>query len=198
MTSFAYAEIFRPLAHRRAILYDIGISLLGSAVIAIASQLSFYLPASPVPVTAQTFAVLLVGAFLGRRRAVMAIAAYLAEGALGLPVFAAGRGGMLVFAGITGGYLAGFIAAGFITGYLAEAGWDRRFWMTVLAMSLGDLAIYAVGVPWVTMFVGFDRAILIGFLVFLPGDILKILVASLLLPSGWKLLNRKRGNLKGY
>lgn len=198
MTSFAYAEIFRPLAHRRAILYDIGISLLGSAVIAVASQLSFYLPASPVPVTAQTFAVLLVGAILGRRRAVVAVIAYLLAGALGLPIFAAGKGGILVFAGITGGYLVGFIAAGFITGYLAEAGWDRRFWMTVLAMSLGDLSIYIVGVPWIATFVGFQKALLTGFLVFLPGDIIKIFIASLILPSGWKLLDRKRKNLKGY
>jgi biotin transport system substrate-specific component len=198
MTSFAYAEIFRPLANRRAMVYDIGVSLLGSVVIALCAQLSFYLPASPVPVTAQSFAVLLTGAILGRRRAVMAVIAYLAWGSLGMPVFAAGKAGFGVFFGITGGYLIGFVAAGFITGFLAEAGWDRRFWMTALAMTLGDLAIYVIGVPWLAAFVGWDKAILTGFLVFLPGDLLKILVASLILPSGWKLLNRKRKNLQGY
>lgn len=198
MTSFAYAEILRPINYRKAVLYDIAVSILGSAVIALASQVAFYLPFSPIPVTAQTFAVLMVGAILGRKRAVMAIAAYLLEGAAGLPVFAGGNAGILVFGGITGGYLIGFIGAAFVTGFLAEAGWDRRFWTTVLAMVLGNLVIFLVGVPWFATFVGVHKALSMGLLVFLPGDIFKIIIASLLLPSGWKLLDRKKKNLKAY
>lgn len=198
MTSFAYAEIFRPLNFRKAVLYDIGVSILGSVVIALASRVAFYLPFSPVPVTAQTLVVLMVGAILGRRRAVMAVSAYLLEGFAGLPVFAGGNAGFAAISGITGGYLIGFLGAAFVTGFLAEAGWDRRFWTTVLAMVLGNLVIFLVGVPWLAAFVGIDKALSMGLLVFLPGDILKVILAALLLPSGWKLLDRKKKNLQAY
>ncbi len=198
MTSFAYAELLRPTTRGRALLYDIGIAICGSIVIALASRIAFYLPLSPVPVTGQTFAVLLVGAILGRKRAVMAVAAYLTEGAMGLPVFAGGAAGIGILGGLTGGYLIGFLAAGFITGYLAESGWDRRFLTTVLAMIFGNLAIYIFGVSWLAAFIGIDKALYAGLLVFLPGDILKIIAASLLLPVGWKLLDRKKKNPASY
>jgi len=198
MMSFAYAEILRPATRGKALLYDIGMAICGSVAIALASQIAFYLPFSPVPVTAQTFAVLLVGTILGRKRAVMAVAAYLAEGAIGLPVFAAGKAGIVVFGGVTGGYLIGFLAAGFVTGFLAEAGWDRRFRTTVLAMIFGNLAIYIFGVSWLAAFIGIEKALYAGLLVFLPGDVLKIIAASLVLPSGWKLLDRKNKNQRAY
>ncbi|UCE66521.1 MAG: biotin transporter BioY [Candidatus Zixiibacteriota bacterium] len=177
-------------------LYDIGIAVCGSIVIALASRIAFYLPLSPVPVTAQTFAVLLVGTILGRKRAVMAVAAYLAEGAMGLPVFANGTAGIGILGGVTGGYLIGFLAAGFVTGYLAESGWDRRFWTTVMAMIFGNLVIYIFGVSWLAAYIGIDKAFYAGLLVFLPGDILKIIVASLVLPSGWIFLDRKKKSLQ--
>ena len=167
-----------------------GIAVCGSIVIALASRIAFYLPLSPVPVTAQTFAVLLVGAILGRKRAVMA--------AMGLPVFANGMAGIGILGGVTGGYLIGFLAAAFVTGYLAESGWDRRFWTTALAMIFGNLAIYVFGVSWLAVFIGIDKALYAGLLVFLPGDILKIIVASLVLPSGWKFLDRKKKSLQAY
>lgn len=196
MTSFAYAEILRPATRGKGLLYDIGIAVCGSIVIALASRIAFYLPLSPVPVTAQTFAVLLVGTILGRKRAVMAVAAYLAEGAMGLPVFANGTAGIGILGGVTGGYLIGFLAAGFVTGYLAESGWDRRFWTTVMAMIFGNLVIYIFGVSWLAAYIGIDKAFYAGLLVFLPGDILKIIVASLVLPSGWIFLDRKKKSLQ--
>src|SRR5206468_12187196 len=109
-----------------------------SLVTALAAQVVIPVPWSPVPITGQTFAVLLSGAVLGARRAAVAQALYLAEGALGLPVFAAGGAGAATFAGPTAGYLVAFPLAAALTGTLAERGWDRRFLGTFAAMVLGS------------------------------------------------------------
>jgi biotin transport system substrate-specific component len=147
------------------------------------------LPFSPVPVTCQTLAVLMAGALLGRRRGVLCVLAYIAEGAGGLPVFSFGRGGMAVLAGPSGGYIIGFAASAYITGFLAEKGWDRRFWTTILAMLAGDTALYVFGLLWLSFLTGFNGAVLtMGLYPFIAGDILKILTAGMVLPSGWKLL----------
>lgn len=191
MTTLTYADLWRPSLRRHALLYDLALVLAGSLLIALAAQVAIKLPFSPVPITGQTLAVLLVAALLGSRRGAAAVLTYIAQGALGLPVFAGGAAGLARLAGPTGGYLAGFVVAAFLVGLLAERGWDRRPATTVAAMALGNVAIYALGVLWLARFVGgLDQAVQLGVLPFIPGDVLKIALAAVLLPAGWRLLGR--------
>jgi len=114
---------------------------------------------------------------------------YIMMGAAGLRVFALG-GGFAVLFGPTGGYLAGFIAAAYIMGLLAERGWDRRIGTTLLAMVFGNMAIYAFGLLWLCCLMGANKTVLtVGLYPFIVGDLLKISLAAVLLPAGWKLLN---------
>lgn len=188
MAVATYAEHFRPVQTRRAAFYDVGLVLGGSLLIALSAQVSIHLPFSPVPVTGQTFAVLLVGALLGWQRGALAVLAYLVEGLSGLPVFAGGLAGPAVLLGPTGGYLLGFVAAAGLTGWLAERGWDRRSGSMLLAMLLGSTVIYLFGVPRLAAFVGWDAALAAGLWPFLIGDVFKAVLAMLLLPLGWRLL----------
>ncbi len=170
---------------------NVALVLAASLFIALMAQVRLPLPFTPVPITGQTFAVLLVGAALGSRRGAAAVLAYLAEGLLGLPVFAGGAG--LVYAlGPTGGYLLGFVAAAFLTGLVAERGGDRRVATAWVGFLLGEAAIYALGVPWLAHFVGFPQAVAIGLLPFIAGDIVKAVAAGLLLPAAWQLVGKAR------
>ncbi len=186
-----YADVFRPDRRALARVYDALVVLGASAFIALSAQLALRLPFSPVPVTGQTLAVLLTGVLLGRRRGVAAVLAYLAEGVIGLPVFAGGMSGLAYALGPTGGYLLGFVAAAYLTGFLAERGWDRRSSTTALAMLVGNLAIYGPGLLWLGRFVG-DRVLALGLLPFIPGDLVKLVLAMLLLPLGWRWLAQER------
>lgn len=161
-------------------------------MIALLAQLSLRLPFSPVPITGQTLGVLLVGALLGSRRGVLSVLAYLGQGAIGLPVFAGGAGGISHLLGPTTGYLAGFICGAYLTGMLAERGWDRRAGTTLLAMLLGNVAVYLFGLSWLSIFVGGGRVLQDGLYPYIPGDLAKLAVAAVLLPSGWSLLGRTR------
>jgi len=118
----------------------------------------------------------------------MSLLAYLAEGVAGVPVFAGGAAGFPSLYGPTGGYLVGFVVAAGITGLLAERGWDRRVKTTFPAMLLGNIVIYVFGLPWLALFVGSGKMLAWGLYPFIVGDLLKLAVATLLLPSGWKLL----------
>ena len=190
-----YADVLRPCDKKLAGFYDAGLIVCGSLLIGLCAQIAVWFPFSLVPVTGQTFAVLMIGALLGRRRGSLAVIAYIIEGTAGLPVFALGRSGFAVLAGPTGGYLVGFIAAAWVTGWLAEKGWDRRVWTTVLAMLLGSVCIYAFGLLWLSCLVGIKKAPALGLYPFIVGDILKIILAAMVLPLGWKLLNtREAGN----
>lgn len=188
MTHLTYSGVFRLSTRRYAAIFDVAAILAGSLFIGLSAQVGVRLPFSPVPITGQTLAVLLVGALLGSRRGALAVVAYLAEGLAGLPVFANGMAGPVYFFGPTGGYLLGFVAAAAITGALAERGWDRRSSTTVAAMLLGDLAIYAFGLAWLLAFVGLDKVLFLGLFPFIPGDLLKLALAAAVLPSGWRLL----------
>jgi biotin transport system substrate-specific component len=171
-----------------ALARELLLVLAGSALIAASAWVAIPLPFSPVPITGQTLAVLLVGSALGARRGAASALAYLAEGASGLPVFAGGAAGAHVLAGPTGGYLAGFVLGAFVCGALAERGWDRRPLATVASMLLGNLAILAPGLLWLSRFTGPERVLALGLFPFLPGDLVKIALAAALLPLGWKLL----------
>ena len=181
------ADLLRPCEKRLAGFYDIALIVGGSLLIGLCAQIKFF-PFGPVPVTGQTFAVLMTGALLGSRRGSLAVLAYIAQGLAGLPVFAVASG-PLALLGPTGGYLVGFVAAAYVTGLLAEKGWDRRIGTTILAMTLGNMVIYAFGLLWLCCLTGVKTTVLTtGLYPFIPGDLLKIALAAALLPSGWKLL----------
>ncbi|UCC98898.1 MAG: biotin transporter BioY [Phycisphaerales bacterium] len=189
VTNATVADLWRPCEKRLAGFYDVTLIVGGSWLIALCAAVKILLPFGPVPVTGQTFAVLMIGALLGPRRGSLAVLAYLVQGLAGLPVFAFG-GGLAAIAGPTGGYLIGFIPAAYITGSLAQRGWDRRMATTILAMALGNIAIYACGLFWLSCLMGgSSRVLVVGLVPFIPGDVLKIVLAAILLPSGWKLLD---------
>jgi len=179
---------------RRGVLVDVSLIILGGLFVAAMAQLS--IPLQPVPVTGQTFAVLLVGMVLGSRRGALALAAYLGEGLAGLPVFAEAKFGLATVLGPTGGYLVGFIAAAWLVGLLAESGFDRSLLKTVAAMIVGNAVIYAFGLGWLSSFpfvsglLGEAGLLTLGMIPFLVGDALKAILAALLLPSAWKLVGR--------
>ncbi|HYR69279.1 MAG TPA: biotin transporter BioY [Candidatus Dormibacteraeota bacterium] len=182
-----------PRARSLSLAFDLALTLVGSALIALSARVAIPLPFSPVPVTGQTFAVLLVGAALGRWRGAAAVIAYLAEGAAGLPVFAGPNVGPAVLVGPTGGYLFGFIPGAWLCGLLAECGWDRRAGTTILSMILGNVAIFAVALPWLARYVGASNVWAMGFWPFVPGDVAKIGLAAAALPLAWKWLGRGAG-----
>jgi biotin transport system substrate-specific component len=188
LTNATVADLLRPCEKRLAGFYDVALIICGSLLIGLCAHVKVWLPFSPVPVTAQTFAVLMIGALLGSRRGCLAVLAYIIEGAAGLPVFAVGIGSAALL-GPTGGYLFGFIPAAYITGRLAEKGWDRRIGTTVLAMVFGNLAIYSFGLLWLCCLTGFNTmALTLGLYPFIFGDLVKIILAAILLPSCWKML----------
>ncbi|MGH6655466.1 MAG: biotin transporter BioY [Actinocrinis sp.] len=163
----------------------------GAVFTGLAAQVSIPVAGSPVPVSGQTFAVLLAGAALGPWRAAASMLLYLAAGFAGVPWFAGGATGSLHAP--TLGYLVGFILAGAVVGRCAELGADRSPWRTVLTMVLGNLVIYTVGVTWlaISLRVPAGTALALGLRPFLLGDALKIALAAGLLPGAWKLLGRR-------
>jgi biotin transport system substrate-specific component len=167
------------------LLASFNLLLVGCAYIAI------HLPFSPVPVTGQTFGVLLVAMALGRVRGTAVVMAYLLEGACGLPVFAGGSGGAMVLFGPTGGYLLGFVAAAWLVGYLADRGWDRNLFKSLTAMTAGTVIIFLAGLAWLAQFVGTGAVLAMGLVPFIPGAIIKLSLASVILPSVWRFVGRK-------
>jgi len=172
-----------------SLLWKLVLVLAGSALIAIAAQVRIPLPFSPVPVTGQTFAVLLVAAALGRL-GLASVIAYLIEGAVGLPVFQGGTFGVATIVGPTGGYLIGFALAAAIVGSAAERGWDRHLLTALAAMLLGEVAIYLCGLPWLARFVPAGRVLDLGLFPFIPGDLFKMVLVALALPGAWRLVRR--------
>ena len=170
--------------------------LAGTILIALAAQVRFYLPNDPIPVTGQTFAVLLAGGALGFRRGIASTGLYLLLGLVGLPVFAGGRNGIDVVLGVSGGYIVGFILAAAIVGRLAELGWDRNLLGSVGAMVLGSAVVYLVGVPWLAVSAGqpIDWALANGLQPFLLGDALKIALAAVAFPAAWWVVGRRPGD----
>ncbi len=172
-------------------------SAVGSAYGSLLGRLGIQLPNTPVPVSGQTFAVLLAGLVLGSRRGGAAMLLYLGYGLLGLGVFALGNSawspsrvpGVPVILGPTAGYLLSYPVAAFVVGLLAERGWDRRFLTTALAMLIGSAVIYAVALPWLAIYVPARAVLAAGMYPFLPGDIVKLLLAAGLLPSAWLTLS---------
>ncbi len=157
-------------------------------VLVVCSYLSITIPFSPVPITGQTFGILLVAMVLGRVRGTAVVMAYLLEGAIGLPVFAGGSAGIAKFIGPTGGYLLGFAASAYFVGYLADKGWDKNFVKTTAAMVLGTVLIFITGLAQLSFFVPSETLFTVGLTPFVVGAVVKIAVASVILPSVWKFV----------
>lgn len=166
------------------------VALVFSGIIALMAQVAIPLPFTPVPITGQTFAVLLAGALLGPRYGALTIIFYLLEGASGLPFFAGGSSGWFHLWGPTGGYLMAYIPAAYVVGILAERGWDRRWGKALSMMMVGEAIILSLGALWLIRYVPADRVLMLGVIPFLPGDIIKGMLAATVLPSGWKILAR--------
>jgi biotin transport system substrate-specific component len=172
-------------------LRDLLLVVTGSLMVAALAQVAIpLLPFTPVPITGQTFGVLLVGAALGSKRGAASLGLYTLEGALGLPFFAAGASGLN---GPTVGYLLGFVAAAFVVGWLAERGMDRRIRTSLLPFLAGTALIYLLGAAWLAGYLHLtpQEAFAKGVLPFLLGDALKMIAAGLALPAAWKLVDRK-------
>jgi biotin transport system substrate-specific component len=166
---------------------DAALVVAGAGLVGLAAQISVPIPGTPVPVTGQTFAALLVGAALGWRRAGASLLLYLLAGAVGVPWYAGHQSG---FGGASFGYIVGFVLAASVVGYLASRGGDRTPLRTVGTMLVGTALIYAVGVPWLmaSLGVGLGTAVHLGVTPFLLGDGAKVLLAAGLLPATWRLV----------
>jgi biotin transport system substrate-specific component len=185
-------------------LRHLALVVAGALLIALSSLIAIPIPGSPVPITGQTFAVLLVGGALGFRRGTLATIGYLLIGFV-LPVYAQHHSGVATIAsvsegrfvlGATGGYLVGFVVAGALVGRLAELGWDRRIGAAVAAMLLGNAVIYAIGLPWLLLATGqsVEWTIANGLTPFLVGDALKLLLAAGAFPFAWWVVGRRPGD----
>lgn len=196
MSSPVLAEVLRPSARVPARIYDAALIAGFSLVLAIAAQISIPLPFTPVPVTLQTLAVVLTGALLGSKRGTLAILLYLAEGFAGLPVFSLGRAGFVHLLGPTGGYLVGFVAAVWLTGFLVELRLAAKLPGALLVIIMGLLVPYIPGVAWLGVSVGLEKAVVLGFVPFVIGDALKVVVAVGVLAGanilGAKTVQRKQ------
>ncbi|WP_298629239.1 biotin transporter BioY [uncultured Thermus sp.] len=194
-----YTPLVKILWPNRSLARDLTLILAGSLLVALAARISIPLPFTPVPITGQTLAILLVGAALGSRLGFLALLAYVAEGAMRLPVFAGGTGGLAKILGPTGGFLLAFPLAAGLVGLLVERfGLDRSFLGTLLAMLAGNALLYLVGLPWLAAwlmgagkFAGTGALLAMGLFPFIPGDLVKAVLAALLLPSAWKLLGKR-------
>jgi biotin transport system substrate-specific component len=179
---------------RAGLLADVLLVCAGTALVALAAQVSIHLGFTPVPITGQTFAVLLVGASLGSVRGTASLLLYLLIGLAGAPVYSEQKHGWEVFSGATGGYIVGFVVAAAVVGWLAERGWDRRFATAVSAMLTGSVIIYACGLVWLHHVVGgsWENTLTLGLYPFVPGDVFKLYLAALALPGAWRLVERVR------
>lgn len=182
--------IMDALFPRATLARDILLILSFGLVTALFAQVAFYI--GLVPISGQTFAVLLAGALLGSRRGALSQLTYLSAGAMGAPVFAGWHGGIAHLMGPTGGYLIGFVGVAFVVGFLAERGWDRHLWSMALAMLIGEVVLYACGLAWLSNFAPSGSVLATGLYPFIPGDLIKVALAAVAVPSGWALLNRFR------
>jgi biotin transport system substrate-specific component len=165
------------------------LAIAGSVLVAVCAQIA--VPLAPVPMTMQTFAVLLIGLAYGARLGAATLALYWIEAAVGLPVLQGFAGGIGQLVGPTGGYVAGFVVAAGVVGWLADRGWSRSVLFSILAMLAGTVIIYAFGATWLSFFVGgAAKAWEFGVAPFLVVDGIKALLAAACLPVAWKLLGR--------
>ncbi|MBI2303621.1 MAG: biotin transporter BioY [Chloroflexi bacterium] len=202
---------------RTGVISDAVLVVSFAIITALFARITVPVPWSPVPITGQTFAVLLAGAVLGSKAGALSMLTYVVVGAAGMPFWfsATTPPGLPGLMGPTGGYIIGFVPGAFVVGFLAERGWDRRYWTAVLAMLLGNYTIYLLGLPRLAQFATIIERIYAsalkqwpwldylpgglvfkaGVLPYIPGDLTKILLAAAILPSAWMLVRRIKPNL---
>lgn len=159
------------------------------ATMLLAVSAKIQVPFWPVPMTMQTFVVLMLGASLGARLAGITVLTYLVEGAVGLPVFAGGAG-LAYLAGPTGGYLYGFLVAAVCVGRLADKGFGRSLLTTLACFVIGEVIVFALGAGWLATLIGVDKALSVGLIPFLPGEAVKVALACAVLPTVWRVARR--------
>lgn len=168
-------------------IYTIGYSILQvlffALLIGFSAQIKIQLPFTPVPITLQTFFVILSGAYLGFSKGVFSNIMYISAGLSGFPIFAGFGSGIIHLLGPTGGYIFGFIFASGVAGILKNKGWTKNFTMSLLLMIFSSIVIYFIGILWLGFYLGFDKIIQVGVIPFLPGDILKIIIGSFILSN---------------
>ncbi len=186
------SEVAWPISNKSSLPRAFILAIAGSLLLTLSAKLQ--VPFWPVPVTFQTLVVLIIGFSFGPRLAFATVMFYLLQGAVGLPVFAGTpeKGiGLAYLLGPTGGFLIGFALAAAFCGVLAEKGWDRSMKKVLIGMLLGTAIIYATGLLWLGTLMGWDKPVLQwGLFPFIPGDILKIVIAALLLPTVWRFLKK--------
>jgi biotin transport system substrate-specific component len=172
---------------------DVVLVVTGALFIYLTSLIVIHIPGNPIPITGQTFGVLLVGGALGLRRGFAAVGLYVLLGVIGLPFFAESKGGIAVIWGASGGYLVGFVVAGAVVGRLAELGWDRRIGGALGAMLVGSVVIYAIALPWLKVVTGmtWQATVETGLLPFVVGDTFKAILAAVLFPVAWWVVGRR-------
>lgn len=168
-------------------------ALAVGGALALTLSAKIQVPFIPVPMTLQTLVVLVLGAAFGARLAAATVALYLLEGLLGLPVFAGAVAGPAYMAGPTGGFLLGFLIAAALIGFLAERGWDRSWGRLVAAMTLGHVAIFALGFGWLAVLIGPEKAFALGVAPFALATIVKTLLAAALIVAAWGATGRAPG-----
>lgn len=192
MTTASLPQPFQPrvladaLVGRRSLAIDAALVTAGALFTGLLAQV--VIPLWPVPITGQTLAVLLVGATLGAARGAISMLLYLVLGVVGVPLFAEWSSGTGALFGASGGYIVGFVLAAALTGWLAERAWDRKIVGAGIAMLVGTVATFAIGLPWLAIATGADFAQTMewGLLPFIPGGIVKALIAAALLPLLWR------------
>jgi biotin transport system substrate-specific component len=174
----------------RVVARDIALVIAAAGITGALAQISIHIPGTPVPMTGQTLGVLVSGCALGWKRASAAMLAYALLGFVGVPWFAGGQHG---YVGANAGYLLGFILAAYLCGFVAERGADRKVIGALPAMLLGEIAIYAIGVPWlaIDLHLGVGKAISEGFTPFIAGDATKAAIGAALLPGAWHFVNKQ-------
>jgi biotin transport system substrate-specific component len=181
---------------RSGLLTDALLVLGGAAFVGLMAQLSYKLHFTPVPLTGQTFAVLLVGAAYGPALGAASMVAYALLGIVGVPLYADHTHGWSTFTGNSGGYIVGFVLAAAVTGWLSERGWDKKFSSSIASMLTGSVIIYLCGAIWLhhELDVNWETTLVDGVYPFVPGDMVKLYLAAAALPGAWSLVRRFRGS----
>ncbi len=169
-------------------LSNISICLCGVAGLSALAQISLPLPFTPVPITAQTFGVIVMGSSFGGPRAILTTLLYVCLGLAGAPVFSEASSGMGILLGPTGGYLVGFVASAYVMGKMSERKLDRKFKTSLPLFLVGHLIIFLCGLAGLSQFVSLDALLQKGFYPFIPGMLIKTALAGLLTPTVWKLV----------
>ena len=178
-----------PVERQAALIRGFVLAILGTALLTVSAKIN--VPFYPVPMTMQTYVVMVIAMAYGWRLGAATVALYLLQGAMGLPVFAAG-GGFAYMMGPTGGYLAGFLASALVIGWLAERGADRNVLFGLVAMALGTIVIFGFGVAYLTSLIGFEKAVAGGLIPFVYGAVAKLALAAVTVPLAWRAVQKYR------